>query len=223
MFKIVWEAVRALIERRSFQRRLGRFLAHPVTLLAIATVFATIAGAWLTNYYQERAWIREKQFETFRYTFDEGLKLVDELSEVMSKRLFGLNRVVWVAKGTGTGDLEQVWNDYYVSVVDWNVKLMRYKGRLSRFLNQEAAEAFTSAQDAALSYQEGEPTSLHGQFMVAHQKVRALLDCVRQHCSEQARQAALKDTEQQLNALGLAVDRFVQACTEEVYQHVGSL
>ena len=214
--EVLKDTVGSFLQERAFQKRLGRFLTHPVTLLAIATIFATLAGAWLTNYYQERAWVREKQFETFRYTFDEGLKVVDELSDAMSKRLFGLNRVVWVAKGTGTGELEPVWNDYYASVVDWNVKLMRYKGRLSRFVNQEAAEAFASAQDVSLSYQEGVPTSLHGQFMVAHQKVRALVDCVRQRCAEPAKQAALKEAQQQLNDLGVAVEQFLETCTERL-------
>ena len=208
----------SLLRNKVLQRRLGRFLSHPVTLLAIATVFATIAGAWLTNYYQERAWVREKQFEAFQHGFDEGLKLVDELSEAMSRRLFGLNRVVWVAKGTGTGDLEQAWNDYYESVVDWNVRLMRHKARLERFVGLEAAEAFASAQDAALSHEEGTPASLHGQFMITHQKVRALVDCVRQRCNESARQAALNDAQQALNLLGVAVEQFLRSCTNRIYE-----
>ncbi len=213
------QAIHDLLMSKPFQKRLGRLFSHPIALLAIATIFATIAGVWLTNYYQERAWVREKQFETFRYTFDEGLKLIDELSETMSKRLFGLNRVVWVAKGTGTGELEQVWNEYYESVVDWNVKLARFKGRLARFVSPEAAEAFASQQDASPGDADGTLSSIHGQFLVAHQKVRALVDCIRQHCSDQARQAALKDAEQQLNTLGLAVDQFTQTCTDRVYDH----
>ena len=222
LWEMLKEALGSLLKERSFQKRFARLFGHPITLLAIATVFATIAGAWLTNYYQERAWVREKQFETFRYTFDEGLKVVDELSETMSKRLFGLNRVVWVAKGTGTGELEPVWNEYYESVVDWNVKLARFKGRLARFVGPEIAEGFASQQDAAPGNADGAPSSIHGQFLVAHQKVRALVNCVRQHCSEQARQTVLKDAEQQLNGLGLAVDQFIQACTEGVYKHAGS-
>jgi len=81
----VKDAVEVLIKQKAIQKRLAKVLAHPITLLAIATIFATIAGVWLTNYYQERAWVREKQFEAFRHGFDEGLKLVDELSEAMGK------------------------------------------------------------------------------------------------------------------------------------------
>ena len=204
--------------QRAVQRRIARFLRHPVTLLAIATVFATLAGVWLTNYYQQQAWVRDKQFEMYRYRMDEGFELVDELSDATSQRLFGLNRVIWVAKGTGTGELDQVWQEYYESVVDWNVKLARYKSRLSRFISPDAAEAFANPQDAALSYAEGVPTSLHGRFLVAHQQVRALVDCVREQCQDPARQAALQAAQQDLNALGEAVDAFLEGCTNQLYQ-----
>lgn len=215
---LVKEATIGIVKERAFRQRLARTFTHPVTLLAVATVFATVAGVWLTNDYQERAWVREKRVEVFRHGFDAGLQLIDELSEAMSRRLFGLHRVIWIAKGTGTGELEQVWNDYYESVVDWNVRLLREKARLTRLVGPEAAEAFASAQDAALSYQAGTPASLHGQFMIAHQKVRALVDCVRQRCAEPATQTALKDAQQDLHLLGLAVDQFLQSCTDRIYE-----
>ncbi len=89
MVDLFKEGLSQIFSQRSVQKRTARVFPHPVTLLAIATVFATIAGVWLTNYYQERAWIRQKQFETYRYALDEGLKVVDELSETMGRRLPG--------------------------------------------------------------------------------------------------------------------------------------
>ena len=86
--------------------------------MAIATAFATLAGAWLSNYYQEQAWLRDRQFEAYRYGLEQAYDLVDDLSDATSRRLFGLNRLVWVAKGTGTGQLEEAWDTYYDSVVD---------------------------------------------------------------------------------------------------------
>ena len=210
------EGVFQILRQRAVQRRIGKFFSHPVVLLAIATVFATLAGAWLTNYYQKQAWLREKEFEIRSYGLDEGLKVVDELSESMSRRLFGLNRVVWVAKGTGTGELDHVWQEYYESVVDSNVTLARYKSRLRRFVGEEAAQAFASPADAALSDSEGTPASIHGQFMVAHQKVRALVDCVRDRCQDPARQAALTDAQQELNTLGESVDAFLDSCLQQL-------
>ena len=107
-----------MFRSKPFQKRLSKFLVHPVTILAIATV----AAVWLTNYYQERAWIREKQFVVFEKDYQSALRVVDELSDVMSRRFFGLIRVVWVAKGTGTGELDEVWEEYYETVVEWNTR-----------------------------------------------------------------------------------------------------
>ena len=210
------------LKHNTFQQQLAKFLIHPVTLLAIATVFATVAGVWLTNYYQSQAWMRDKRFEVFRQGHAEAIGLVDELSEAMSRRLFGLNRVVWVAKGTGTGELEQAWEAYYESVVDWNVQLIRDKGRLNRLIGPEMAETFASAQDAKGIDDTHPPTSIHGQFVVAHQKVRALVDCVRQRCQDQAKQAAVKDAEEYLNDLSRAVDRFIRTCTDRIDENESS-
>ena len=210
-------AAAEVLSDRTTRKRLARFATHPVGLLAIATIFATVAGAWLTNYYQHQAWIRQKDFETFKYGFDQSLALVDELTEAASRRLFGLNRVLWVAKGTGTGDLETVWNEYYDSVVDWNVKLAQRKGKLERFVSPAAAELWLTDADAALSYSEGTPESIHGHFMVAHQRVRAAADCVRKRCDEHERRTAFKSAEQELNLLGLAVDGFLRSCTDDIF------
>lgn len=222
MREIVKDAIRSLLTRRSFQRRLGRLLSHPVTLLAIATLFATVAGAWLTNYYQERAWVLEKQFETFRYTLDEGLKLVDELSEAMSRRAFGLRRVVWVAKGTGTGELDAVWNDYYQAVIEWNMKLLAYKGRLARFIGPAAAEAFGTWEDPALTNPGRPPWSVHAHFFVAHREVRELMDCVHEHCSSEVKSSVFQDAEQALNQLEAAIESFAQACTDAIQERTGA-
>ena len=210
---VLQDALKELADSKPFQRQVGRILSHPLTLLAVATICATVAGVWLTNYYQEQTWIRDKQFEVYKHRLDEGLLLVDDLSEAMGRRLFGLHRVLWVAKGTGTGELDAVWNEYYESVVDWNVHLARDRSRLSRLIGAEAAEAFSSPQDAALSYAEGVPMSIHGQFFVAHQRARALVDCVRDRCPVTDRQAALAAAQQDVAALGEAVDQFLEACT----------
>ena len=216
------DIVSSLFRDRSWQKRLGRLFSHPIALLAIATVFATIAGVWLTNYYQERAWVREKQFETFRQGYAEALKLVDELSEVMSRRVFGLNRVIWVAKGTGTGELDQVWDEYYQSVAEWNTKLLAYKGRLARSIEPEAAEALGSWEDAALTNANSDPQTIHGHFFVAHHRVRTLVDCVRERCSGEAKGTAIQQAEQAVNELSVAVENFIHACTGKIYERAGS-
>lgn len=105
----------------------------------------------------------------------------------------------------------------------WNgTPLTSYKRRLARFVGDEAAQALSSEKDAALSYSEGDPVSLHGKFMVAHQKVRALMDCVRAKCDAKANEQALQTAQQQVNDLGLAVDGFLERCTDALYSRTGA-
>lgn len=217
-FDLIKEATIGVVKERAFRKRLARLLSHPVTLLAIATV----AAVWLTNYYQTQAWIREKQFEVFRQGYTEALKLVDEVSELMSRRFFGLNRVVWVAKGTGTGELDAVWEEYYQSVVEWNAKLLAYTGRLARSVGPEAATMFAHRQDATQGVGEDGPKSIHGYFLVSHERVRKLVDCVRQRCPGQARDAALQEAEQALKELGVAIEAFTRTCTDAIYDRTSA-
>jgi len=205
----------SLLASKPFQKRFGRLFSHPISLLAIATVFATLAGVWLTNYYQEQAWVREKQFETFRQGYREALELVDELSDIMSRRFFGLNRVMWVAKGTGTGTLEETWATYYESVEEWNTKIMSYQGRLARFVDPDMAEALGSWEDA----QATDPRTIHGRFFQAHERVRVLVDCARNRCAGETKATALQQAQQAVNGLGLAIQRFVETCTASIHEH----
>jgi hypothetical protein len=215
----MWQEIVELVTAKTFRKQLGRLFSHPIALLAIATVFATIAGVWLTNYYQERAWVRDKGFETFRQGYQEALRLVDELSEVMSRRVFGLNRVIWVAKGTGTGELDQVWDEYYQSVTEWNTKLLAYKGRLARAIEPAAAEALGHWEDAALTNTANDPQTIHGRFFIAHQRVRKLVDCVRERCPAETKAAAVQEAEQAVNVLSVEVEVFIQACTATIHEY----
>lgn len=215
MTKLATKVLLGLLTSKPFRKRLAKFLTHPVTILAIAT----LAAVWLTNYYQERAWIREKHFEMFRQGYREALELVDELSEVMSRRVFGLNRVIWVAKGTGMGELEQVWEEYYQSVAEWNTKLLAYKGRLARSIEPVAAEALGNWEDAALTDATSDPQTIHGHFFVAHHRVRTLVDCVRERCSGEAKANAIQQAEQAVNELSVAVENFIQACTARIHEY----
>jgi hypothetical protein len=201
-----------LARDKSFWRRIGRLLSHPVSLLAVATVFAALAGAWLTNYYQERAWIRQQQFTMFQEGAQAAWMLVNELSEMMSRRFFGLNRVVWVAKGTGTGALDEAWEAYYASVEEWNARLMSYRMRAGGLIGPEAAQALGGWGDPVAP----EPQTIHGQFYRAHELARALVDCVRQRCPAEERQVSLTQSEQALNRLGRSIEGFIQACMSEI-------
>ena len=210
------QALQAFFLSRSARRRIAKILAHPVSLLAVATLLGALAGAWLTGVYQERMWLRQTQFEMFRQGYAEAQALLRELSEAMSRRLFGMQRVVWVAKGTGTGELEPVWQAYYESVEDWNARLLDRRIRLVQLVGPEEAQTFAASADSLPEDPQSEPPSLHEQFRQAHEQVRALVDCVRHRCPDAEREAALKRAQEQLNGLGLEIEAFIGSCWSRI-------
>ncbi len=195
--------------------------SKPILIPAVVTCFVAVAGTWMTDRYQTTAWVRERQFEIFKQNFEGGLALVDDLAEHMGTRFIGLNRVIWAVKEQaprGPQNLDEAWDEYYDSVVAWNAKLLRYKGQLSRFIGTGVAETFCSREDYRLSYSKGDPQSIHGMFLVAHQHVRALMECAQMNCASEARQSALREANQSVNLLGIMVEDFINTATQKVYE-----
>ena len=117
-------------------------LIRPMVISVVVPIMVACAGIWLTDHYQERAWHRQTSFELFRANYDRALETIDELSQVMGGRFFGLMRVTWADQGTGTRDLDSVWDEYYSSVQEWNMKKMHFKNRVARAVGDEMADLF---------------------------------------------------------------------------------
>lgn len=192
--------------------------SRPLLMSAIITLCITGAGTWLTDRYQAQAWSRDKQFAVFQQNFEGGLALVDDLAEHMGTRYMGLSRVVWAAKDDNGKNLDSLWTEYYGSVAAWNSKLLRYKGQLSRFIGEDTAETFCSREDYKLSFADGDPQSLHGLFLITQQRVGTLMACAQRACDGDERQAALRDANQALALLGVAIEDFLTSATERVYR-----
>lgn len=213
-----WSAGRNQLISRSWrivlrERSLLRFILRALVI--------TLAGTWLSFYFQTQSWIRERQFEVFRKNYEESLLLIDELAEMTGRRAFGLNQVLWVAKGTGTGDLEQVWDDYYVTARDWNVKLRLYKIRIDRSIGREQAELLQSASEEGNSDGYQTPKSIHGNFRLAHTLVREYVDSVKKGDAEDVKKQKYQQALEAINRLSFATDIFFSSCLDAIYVQVG--
>lgn len=81
---------------------------------------------------------------------------------------------------------------------------------------------FAEREEATQGVGEAGPRSIHGYFLVSHERVRKLADCVRQHCTGQARDAALQEAEQALKDLGVAIEAFTHASTDAIDEHAST-
>lgn len=187
------------------------WLRHPLVVAVVGTGLFALAGVCLTNYYQTRLWQREKTHEIFMRRLSEGVALIDELSEFISNRFFGLNRVFNVMKVSDLEGIEEVWKEYYQSFIEWNTRAFYFKGRMKRSIGIECAESFLNNQNAIESYQGGEANTLHGHFLKAHMSALKLRDCIR-----------ISELRSLLDKLGFAIEDFLNICTAAVYRSAES-
>ena len=83
----------------------------------------------------------------------------------MNKRFFRLQRLLWIAESGDRSSFNQMWDEYYESVIEWNYKLNANRNRIERLAGQETAIFFLDFRDAT---RPENPESIHGRFKLAH-------------------------------------------------------
>lgn len=107
-------------------------LNSPLVILALGFVLTTLVGAFLASQLQQKNWKHQTQLTLFQKRYDEGVKFLDELSDLIGKRYFLLQRYLWAIKSPVDYDVDRVRNEYFQCVQECNSKLrtMRNKARL---------------------------------------------------------------------------------------------
>jgi hypothetical protein len=109
-----------------------KFVNTPLGLLLLGFTFTTVMGGILTAYLQQMSWERQAKLALFEKRYDEGVKFLDELSDLIGRRYFLLQRYLWAIRDRESYNLDKASEDYFASVVEWNTRLrtMRNKTRL---------------------------------------------------------------------------------------------
>ena len=188
------------------------FLRHPLVVTIVGTGIVTAVAAFLSFRYQIKAAEYERSFENYQIRLKESSELVDHLSKKTSYRLFGLKRTLWAIKGTGTGEAEEVWNDYYKSVEEWNTNLSYYHRRILRLLGEKVASLLVNEADYF------DVSTVHGHFIKTHHLVRTLLDCYRNQCPEDESNLRVSEAETSILEMNTLVDNFFKSCDALLFE-----
>ncbi len=139
-------------------------------LLAIGFVLTTIAGGILTYFFQKRSWIRQAYLDLYKKKYDDGTKFLDELSELIGKRLFFIQRFVWAISDGDKERIDRIEKEYFDVVKIWNINYYRNRNKLRLLVNEGTADIFLDYNDDA---RPNDPHSLHYKFVLTHKKVMA--------------------------------------------------
>jgi hypothetical protein len=132
-------------------------------LLIIGFALTTIVGTYLTHLTQRNAWRRDTRVQLLRQRYDEGCKFLDELAELIGRRFFAAQRLLWAIENTKDYDLPKTAAEYYAIVSEWNTRLWENRNKIRLLVSEEQANAFLDYED---DNRGDAPRSLHYKFVI---------------------------------------------------------
>jgi hypothetical protein len=208
-------------DRRQRFRDVWRALEDSKLLaLFLGFLLTVVAGSFINNVFQQASWEREKRFqqttwerekrfELLKRRLDAGTEFLDRLSDLMNRRVFGLQRFVWAVESGAISEAGRIWPEYYQTVIEWNRELNANRSRVLRLVGDAEARDFLEYGDEQRPFN---PTSIHGRFKLAHDRAKSLRDCMAKNCPNKA--TLLQATQEALRELDIATDSFVERSTE---------
>jgi hypothetical protein len=139
-------------------------------LLLEAFALTTVAEGILTYYIQKRSWNRQTKLDLYKRKYDEGIKFLDELSELIGNRLFFLQKLLWAINDNDTERIANIEKAYFPIVDAWNNRYYKNRNKIRLLVNEGSADSFLSYAD---DNKGDAPNSLHYKFVIAHRKVMA--------------------------------------------------
>jgi hypothetical protein len=169
----------------NFAAPLGQFLKSKIGLLVLGFVLTTVCGALINGMYTNSTWKRDKRFELLKAELQKHDDLLSDLTKILGTRTFRLQRVVWVTdpEASPAPDIWQLndqtknrlntrWDEYYQSVVDWNVNYRNYAVKLRLLAGDEMADKFFVGDPSGARI--SKPGTLCWRFEKCHEVVSLL-------------------------------------------------
>jgi hypothetical protein len=182
--------------------------------IVLGFFLTTVVGGILSYVWSELARRREKNHQILVSRLRNQRTLLESLARDMGERAFRAERLYWavddfpknpkVTKKRLTR-IKKRWDEYYESVIAWNLSLPRYRMRVAFYASKPVAD--TLCQKAKEGHSSESPT-LHGKFAAVHKKVKELVDKADQRQPETS-QEVVDQCQKSLNELYDQIDEFL--------------
>ena len=165
-----------------------RFVTSKIGLLFLGFVLTTFCGGIINEWHGWTTWKRDKKFELLTRKLGKHEELLSSLSTVVGARVYRMQRVLWALEAPSPrppGDAWQLdeavkkrindrWDEYYLTVIDWNLNYRNYTTRIRFFAGSEVADKFFVGDvNGARKAKSG---TVCGSFERAHDLVKELKD-----------------------------------------------
>jgi len=142
--------------------------------LLFGFLLTTVAGGVLAYLFQWFSWRRQARIDLFRQRYADGTQLLEQVSSMVDKRYFRLQRLIWAIGDSALPEkIAAIEQEYFDSVMEWNDKLRSVHNRLRLLVGDKKALQFLNYAD---DHRPDEPQSLHYSFAKAHRAVMRAKD-----------------------------------------------
>jgi hypothetical protein len=168
-------------------KKLATFFTGPLGLLVCGFILTTVCGGVINLFYTRSTWEREKGFELFKADLVKHDDLLTQLTTIIGKRIFLLQRVVWAMdppdrpegtpapetwslNGEQQKELNDRWLKYYEAVANWNESYRTYAIKIRLLAGDKMADAFIQP-DPVEGARKAKAGTLCGVVEATHKKV----------------------------------------------------
>lgn len=142
-------------------------LSEKTLTLAFGFLITTVLGGLLGYLLNRRSWQIQTQHEIYRARFDEGIGFLDEISILVGRRFFALQRFFWAIQDASVEKIAEREREYFLVVAEWNAQFWRNRNKIRLLVGEGQANRFLNYSDDSAG---DLPTSLHYEFVLAHRK-----------------------------------------------------
>lgn len=120
-------------------------MGNQVLLLVIGFALTSVLGGALAYFFQTRSWAHQHQAQQRDQLHEQAMKVFEEISSALDKRLYRMRLVFWAAKrcapaGADLSNLRKALGDYRKTLADWNDNLNRTLALVQTFFGGAARE-----------------------------------------------------------------------------------
>ena len=166
-----------------------------------------IVGSILNHGFQEEAWKRQARHEIMKRQLDQAQKAIDETILAACKRFYAMQKVFWSLESNRKKEAQQRWKEYEIIKDNWNILVSNHRSNIKVLLDPELSYELLDKEDAR-NYKNKE--SLHAMFVVAHYKLKRLLNYNGSELQE--RKNVQLEALNALDELGKCIGHFSENC-----------
>ncbi len=198
-------------------KNIANFFKSNVGLLVLGFILTTICGGFINEMHTRSTWKRDKRFELLGRELTKHEELLSDLTKVVGARTFRLQRVVfamdspdspapetWQLNDEAKNKLNARWDEYYQTVIDWNLNYRSYATKIRVLAGEDVANEFFSA--AATGARRAGSQTVCGGFEQTHDVV---VELKKTALTAQIDRAKHDQAQREVDDLYDRVDRFV--------------